>query len=63
VIALMPGASDLARQRAQAARAMIDSGSAASLAGVVKAAAALPDTDSDDAASDEASQQQGSASQ
>ena len=63
VIALMPGASDLARQRAQAARAMIDSGSAAALAGVVKAAAALPDTDSDDAASDEASQQQGSASQ
>lgn len=63
VITLMPGASDQARQRAQAARAIIASGSAASLAGVVKAASALPDTDSDDAASDGVSQQQGSASQ
>lgn len=42
VITLMPGATDAMRQRAQAAMALIDSGSAKALPAVVKAAAALP---------------------
>jgi hypothetical protein len=64
VIALMPGASEESRRRAQAARALIDSGSAAALPDTVKAALALPDADptTDDAAP-QAPQQQGSATQ
>lgn len=42
VIALLPGASDTARQRAQAARALIESGTAKTLPAAVKAAIALP---------------------
>jgi len=63
VLALMPGVSDVERQRAQAARAMIDSGAASALPDVVKASRALPEPASDDAAAAEAPQQQGSASQ
>lgn len=42
VIAIMPGASDTARGRAAAAKALIDSGSAKQVPAVVKAAAAAP---------------------
>ncbi|MDP2213712.1 tetratricopeptide repeat protein [Phenylobacterium sp.] len=63
VITLMPGASEPARQRAQAARAMIDSGTAQAMPEAVRSSIALPASASDDAASDEAPQQQGSASQ
>lgn len=63
VLALMPGASDLARQRAQAARAMIDSGTAKALPAAVKASLAAPPAATDDAAAAQAPQQQGSASQ
>lgn len=63
VLALMPGVSELSRQRAQAARAMIDSGVASAMPEVVKASRALPEPASDDAAAAQAPQQQGSASQ
>jgi len=63
VLALMPGVSELARQRAQAARAMIDSGTAGALPEAVKASRALPEPASDDAAAAQAPQQQGSAPQ
>ncbi|WP_333585813.1 tetratricopeptide repeat protein [Phenylobacterium sp.] len=64
VIALMPGASDLSRRRAQAARALIESGSAQVLPEAVKAAMALDQAApaTDDAAAP-APQQQGSAAQ
>ncbi|MDP1874659.1 tetratricopeptide repeat protein [Phenylobacterium sp.] len=63
VLALMPGVSEMARQRAQAARAMIDSGTAKALPDAVKASLALPPPASDDAASAEAPLQQGSTAQ
>lgn len=62
VLTLMPGVSDVARQRAQAARAMIDSGTAKALPAAVKASLAAP-ASTDDAAAALAPQQQGSASQ
>lgn len=62
VLTLMPGVSDVARQRAQAARAMIDSGTAKALPAAVKASLAAP-ASTDDAAAAQATQQQGSASQ
>lgn len=62
VLTLMPGASDVARQRAQAARAMIDSGTAKALPAAVKASLAAP-ASTDDAAAAQVPQQQGSASQ
>ncbi len=63
VLTLMPGASGLARQRAQAARAMIDSGTATALPAAVKASLAAPEAATDDAVAAQAPQQQGSASQ
>lgn len=63
VLTLMPGVSDVARQRAQAARAMIDSGTAKALPAAVKASLAAPEAATDDAAAAQAPQQQGSASQ
>jgi hypothetical protein len=62
VLTLMPGVSDVARQRAQAARAMIDSGTAKALPAAVTASLAVP-ASTDDAAAVQATQQQGSASQ
>jgi len=58
VIALLPGASEQARQRAQAARALIESGTAKTLPAAVKAAIALPAPEAP-----AQPQQQGSASQ